>query len=161
MVLLFFYQIGSMATKYKKTVKQQLDATAAVSAVRGATQVLACSILAVMLSLAHVYYCGREAPIDFEKTIEPIVARFWRTPFGDTLATNSISRLDLFSLRSGTVPAGTNGGTAGMLSLRSLLMGILTVVSLRAVTRVVKTTFLDCVDLSVDPGGYTRNILGP
>jgi uncharacterized protein (TIGR00297 family) len=157
MVLLFFYQIGSMATKYKKTVKQQLDATAAVSAVRGAAQVLACSILAVMLSLAHVYYCGREAPIDFES--RPLASRLscavlahHATCLADTLA----SELGILAARPPVlvtrpwkiVPAGTNGGItlAGTLFslVGGLLMGILTV-AMDALTglsplRVVETT---------------------
>jgi uncharacterized membrane protein len=62
-VLLFFYQIGSSATKYKKTIKQQRDATAAESSARGASQVLACSVIAVILSLVRAWYCGEEAPV--------------------------------------------------------------------------------------------------
>lgn len=62
-VLLAFYQIGSSATKYKKSIKQSKDATAAESSARGASQVLACSIVAVALSLIRAWYCGEEAPV--------------------------------------------------------------------------------------------------
>lgn len=140
MVLLFFYQIGSTATKYKKGVKQTLDATAAEASVRGVGQVLACSILAVILSLVHVYYCGAEVPIDFMD--EPLASRLssailahHATCLADTLA----SELGILAKQPPvlvtkpwkTVPAGTNGGItiAGTLfSLAGgLLMGLLTV----------------------------------
>jgi uncharacterized membrane protein len=62
-VLLFFYQIGSSATKYKKTIKRQRDATVVESSVRGPSQVLACSVTAVMLSLVRAWYCGEETPV--------------------------------------------------------------------------------------------------
>ena len=62
-VLLFFYQIGSWATKYKKTLKQEKDASAAESSARGASQVLACSVIAVVLSLLRARYCGEEAAV--------------------------------------------------------------------------------------------------
>jgi uncharacterized protein (TIGR00297 family) len=157
MVLLFFYQIASTATKYKKKVKQHLDATAAESAVRGAGQVLACSLIAVVLSLTHVYYCGPEAPIDFHT--RPLASRLscavlahHATCLADTLA----SELGILAARPPvlitqpwrTVPAGTNGGITlpgTVFSLTGgLLMGLLTVAT-DALTglsplRVVETT---------------------
>lgn len=63
-LLLIFYQIGSWATKYKKTIKQSKDATAAMEGTaRGASQVFCCSIIAVALSLLRAIYCGPEEPI--------------------------------------------------------------------------------------------------
>jgi uncharacterized protein (TIGR00297 family) len=140
MVLLYFYQLGSMATKHKKKIKQRLDATAAEAAVRGVRQVLACSILAVMLSLTHVYYCGAEASMDFEE--RPLASRLsaavlahHSTCLADTLA----SELGILAKQPPVlltkpwkrVPAGTNGGitVAGTLFslVGGLLMGISTV----------------------------------
>ncbi len=46
-VLLFFYQIGTWATKYKKSLKEEKDSTASEGAARGASQVLSCSFIAV------------------------------------------------------------------------------------------------------------------
>jgi uncharacterized membrane protein len=62
-VLLVFYQLGSWATKYKKSIKQTKDATADESSARGASQVLACSVIAVILSLVRAVYCGEEEPV--------------------------------------------------------------------------------------------------
>jgi len=56
-------KIGTMATKYKKNLKAKLDAETSTSSVRGPTQVLACSILAVGCSLLHAYYFGEETSI--------------------------------------------------------------------------------------------------
>jgi hypothetical protein len=65
MVLFFFYQLGSWATKYKKQLKESMDATVAHSSVRSGAQVLAVSLVAVLLSLFHAYYYGAEQAIDF------------------------------------------------------------------------------------------------
>lgn len=56
-------QIGTMATKYRKDLKVTKDGDAQKSSVRGPSQVLACSAIAVMCSLAHALYLGEEQPI--------------------------------------------------------------------------------------------------
>ena len=55
--------MGTKATKYKKEIKEKLDVTALESSVRGPSQVLACSALAVLCSLTHSYYFGKEKSI--------------------------------------------------------------------------------------------------
>ena len=60
---LIFYQVGTKATKYKMQQKAQLDSAAAKSSCRGPSQVLACSIVGVILQLVHVFHCGEEQSI--------------------------------------------------------------------------------------------------
>ncbi len=62
-LLLVFYQLGTMATKYKKELKIQKDGDAGKSSVRSPYQVLACSGIAVVISLLHVVYFGEEKAI--------------------------------------------------------------------------------------------------
>lgn len=124
-VLLLFYQIGSSATKYKKAQKEQLDATAHDGAVRGPSQVLACSILAVLLSLLHAYYFGPERPIhfvddsnnddsSFASNLSCAILAHHATCLADTLASElgvlarEQPRLIWFPWKR--VPPGTNGG---------------------------------------------------
>lgn len=133
-VLLFFYQIGSWATKYKKSIKQQKDATAAEGSARGASQVLACSIIAVVLSLLRARYCGEEEPIEYDK--DPLAASLTcailahhATCLADTLA----SELGLLAKQTPVmitqpwkhVPPGTNGGVTVMGTLWSGAGGFL------------------------------------
>jgi uncharacterized protein (TIGR00297 family) len=157
MNLMVFYQLGSTATKFKKLQKQQMDATAAEAAVRGAFQVLACSILATALSLGHAYYCGEESPINFIE--RPLASRLTcavlahhATCLADTLA----SELGILAKKPPilitqpwrTVPAGTNGGVTVVGTLCSLAGGVLmglSTVAMDAITglsplRVVETT---------------------
>lgn len=49
-----------MATKYKKEYKATKDGDAGHSSVRGPSQVLACSAIAVACSLYHAIYYGEE-----------------------------------------------------------------------------------------------------
>ena len=66
--LLVFYGVAMKATKYKKDIKAKIDGTISSnkgSTTRGTNQVLACSLLAVILSLVHVIMCGKERPIQF------------------------------------------------------------------------------------------------
>jgi uncharacterized protein (TIGR00297 family) len=65
MVLVFFYQLGSWATKYKKHAKALVDESVEGHSVRGARQVLAVSAAATVLSLYHALLYGRERPISF------------------------------------------------------------------------------------------------
>jgi uncharacterized protein (TIGR00297 family) len=143
--LLVFYQIATIATKYKKDYKATIDGTIATtgSAVRGATQVLACSLLAVLLSLIHAVYCGAERPIDFSKDESSYLASsltcgviaHHATCLADTLA----AELGILSKASPvlvtqpwrTVPSGTNGGVTliGLVwsALGGLLIGLSTI----------------------------------
>jgi|AntRauTorckE5430_2_1112549.scaffolds.fasta_scaffold27723_2 uncharacterized membrane protein len=62
-VLFMFYQLGTMATKHGKELKMKKDGDAGKSSVRGPSQVLACSAIAVLLSLFHAVYFGEEKTI--------------------------------------------------------------------------------------------------
>jgi len=65
LILFYFYQVGTWATKYKLARKIQLDGTLQTSSERGASQVLCASILATILSVWHAWACGAERPIYF------------------------------------------------------------------------------------------------
>lgn len=89
MVLFFFYQLGSWATKYKKQLKESMDATVAHSSVRSGAQVLAVSLVAVLLSLFHAYYYGAEQAIDFAAA--PMPSR-WRVSWACSAAAAALLR---------------------------------------------------------------------
>ena len=139
-VLLFFYQIGSSATKYKKAIKEQRDATASEGSVRGPSQVFACSIIAVILSLVHVCFVGEERAIDFvnsklASTLTCAILAHHSTCLADTLASelgilaNSLPTLIIPPWNQ--VPSGTNGGVTlwGTMwsALGGTMMGLTTV----------------------------------
>ena len=119
LTLFFFYQIGSMATKVGLKVKNDRDATTRDHSVRGATQVLAVSVLAVALSLWHAMGCGVERSLS--TSLDPLatslslaILAHHATCLGDTLA----SELGMLASQPPrlvlppfvVVPAGTNGG---------------------------------------------------
>jgi uncharacterized protein (TIGR00297 family) len=118
-VLLMFYQIGSSATKYKKEWKESHDATAAEGSVRGPSQVLGCSALAVILSLVHVLKVGEEQRIDFHDnylaaSLTCAILAHHATCLADTMA-SELGMLTkttpvLITQPWRTVPGGTNGG---------------------------------------------------
>lgn len=108
-----------MATKYKKYLKEVYDATAAEDSVRGAPQVLACSLLAVIASLVHTFKVGEERSISYKDdwlaaALTCAVIAHHSTCLADTLA----SELGVLSKHPPilvvkpwkTVPPGTNGG---------------------------------------------------
>uniref|UniRef100_A0A7S4AQB7 Transmembrane protein 19 n=1 Tax=Pseudo-nitzschia australis TaxID=44445 RepID=A0A7S4AQB7_9STRA len=133
MNLLTFYFISIKATKYKKEIKATIDGTIAShegSTTRGTSQVLACSLLATILSLVHAIYCGAERSVVFPQKIDAdssdidvvmlssqltcgIVAHH-ATCLADTLASEmgilSKSSPRLITQPWKRVPSGTNGG---------------------------------------------------
>ena len=62
-LLLFFYQLGTMVTKFQCQQKWKKDGDASKSSVRSPYQVLACSGIAVVVSLIHAIYYGEEVSI--------------------------------------------------------------------------------------------------
>jgi len=139
--LLTFYFISMKATKYKKEYKATIDGTIASndgSSIRGAGQVLACSILATLLSLVHAYCCGAERIIVFSHSTNAMsnddvssitnnndtillssqltcgIIAHHATCLADTLASEmgilSKSSPRLITQPWNTVPSGTNGG---------------------------------------------------
>jgi uncharacterized protein (TIGR00297 family) len=139
MVLVYFYQLGSMATRYKKATKAAADAAVSESSVRGASQVLAVSFLATILSLLHAYWYGNEKPIDFfiypqASRLAAAVLAHHAVCLGDTLsselgmlstlsATNQPRRPILITQPWRRVPTGTNGGVSLQGTLWSFVGG--------------------------------------
>lgn len=115
-LLLLFYLIGTKATKYKMDVKskyEEVDATC-----RGPGQVLACSVIGIVIQTIHYIYCGEECSIYFQEFPLPsslacaLIAHH-ATNLADTLSSELgiLSKSDpilITSLRR--VPRGTNGG---------------------------------------------------
>ena len=63
-LLLFTHlKIGTKATKYKIQQKSLIDHESTNSSCRGPNQVLACSIIGVIIQLVHVAYYGEEKSI--------------------------------------------------------------------------------------------------
>ena len=136
-VLFGFYQLGSMATRYKAAYKATVDATVSHASERGAVQVLCVSIVAVALSLQHAWQHGAERAIDF--TTEPDASQLatailahHAVSLADTLASelgmvssrgNGYPRLVTQPWRS--VPVGTNGGVTLTGTLWSIVGGVL------------------------------------
>eukprot|EP00934_Nitzschia_sp_Nitz4_P005390 Nitzschia sp. Nitz4//scaffold21_size171442//77328//78239//NITZ4_002165-RA/size171442-processed-gene-0.50-mRNA-1//-1//CDS//3329542423//5380//frame0 len=131
--LLVFYQVGSTATKFKKELKTEMDGTLATTgtSARGPSQVLACSVIAVVLGLVHAIYCGPERPISFESSgtgskgdeestlklassLTCAILAHHATCLADTLASEmgilSKSSPVLITQPWKQVPPGTNGG---------------------------------------------------
>lgn len=117
-LILVFYQIGSLATKFKLNTKKRYDASALIGSARSAEQVLCCSIVAVVCGLAHAYYIGREKAIDFEvypqaSTYAAAILAHYATCLADTLSSElgMLSKESPRLITSGRrVPPGTNGG---------------------------------------------------
>jgi len=112
-------QLGSFATKYQKVIKEKIDGDASKSAIRGPHQVLACSAIAVALSIYHAMYFGEEKSIDFYQSPETssltcAVIAHYAVCLGDTFSSElgmlSKSQPFLISAPWRKVPCGTNGG---------------------------------------------------
>ncbi|GAX10559.1 hypothetical protein FisN_2Lu589 [Fistulifera solaris] len=145
LILFYFYQLGTWATKYKLQQKMKLDETVEQGSERGATQVLCVSIIALSLSLIHAIYCGPELSIDFSLSKNQSLASHLTcgilahhaTSLADTLA----SEMGIMANKSPflitqpwkRVPPGTNGGVTitGLLwsLVGGLLIGILYVIT--------------------------------
>ena len=118
MNLIVFYFLGTKATKYKQQLKAKMDSTAGEGSVRGAAQVLSCSVLSAIYSQIHFFYCGEERAFDFENNLlasqlSCAILAHHATCLADTLA----SELGLLAKTSPflitqpwkSVPPGTNG----------------------------------------------------
>lgn len=137
MNLIVFYLVGTKATKFKKELKEKIDGSIKAqggSIARGPSQVFACSILAVVLSLVHVVYCGKEERIIFSQL--PLASRLTcgivahhATCLADTLASElgilSDSSPRLVTQPWKIVPPGTNGGVTLFGTFCSALGGLL------------------------------------
>jgi uncharacterized membrane protein len=93
LLLLLFYIVGTKATKYKSEWKSKYDTSySIVSSCRGPSQVLACSVIGVILQLVHLYWYGEaEQSIDFEKhphtsSLACAIIAHHATSLADTLA---------------------------------------------------------------------------
>ncbi|KAL7434152.1 hypothetical protein ACHAXM_007352 [Skeletonema potamos] len=115
-LLLLFYVVGTKATKYNIKIKAKFEETD--SSCRGPGQVLACSIIGLLLQTMHFIYCGKERSIDFEESklassFACAIIAHHATNLADTLSSELgiLSKSDpilITSLRR--VPRGTNGG---------------------------------------------------
>lgn len=134
LILFYFYQLGTWATKYKLKQKIKLDATAEQGAERGARQVLCVSVIALALSLIHAICCGPEHSIDFSSHVLSsrltcaIIAHH-STSLADTLASEmgilSSDKPFLITRPWKSVPPGTNGGVTRTGLFWSLIGGFL------------------------------------
>lgn len=131
-LLLFFYLVGTKATKFKNDIKKKIDGDVGHSSVRGPHQVLACSGIAVLFSLYHAYKYGEEKNIDYsmypsESCISMAIVSHYATCLADTLASELgiLSKTDPFLITDPRkkVPRGTNGGVSWLGFLWSAVGG--------------------------------------
>jgi uncharacterized protein (TIGR00297 family) len=132
-------KLGSWATKFKKNIKERVDATATIASSRGASQVLGCSAIAVGCALAHAILCGEEQIISYPSSTQQsstsstasrltcaIIAHY-ATCLGDTLASElgilSTGQPVLILRPWNSVPHGTNGGITMWGTLWSIIGG--------------------------------------
>lgn len=108
-----------MVTKFKKSEKYAKDGEASKSSVRSPYQVLACSGIAVVISLVHALCYGEEVSIDFqlapnESALACAIIAHYATCLGDTFASEMgiLAKSKPFLIVSPwrKVPPGTNGG---------------------------------------------------
>lgn len=135
-LLLLFYIVGTKATKYKSTIKKQLDVSAEDSSCRGPSQVLACSIVGLVLQLIHFVYCGDDCSITFSSggdsqfasSLTCAIIAHHATNLADTLSSELgiLSTSDPVLITNGKkVPRGTNGGVSKTGLLCSILGGFI------------------------------------
>lgn len=132
-LLLVFYQLGTMITKIRKENKIKKDGDVSKSSVRSPHQVLACSGIAVLISLIHAFYCGEEISINFqlsplESSLACSIIAHYCTCSGDTFASEigilSKSKPFLITAPWRTVPHGTNGAISMWGTLWSAIGGL-------------------------------------
>lgn len=147
LLLLLFYIVGTKATKYKSEWKSKYDTSySSVSSCRGPSQVLACSVIGVVIQLVHLYWVGEaEQSIDFVKHphtsgLACAIIAHHATSLADTLASElGIIFASSSSIKQGQqqqcwpilvttgqrVPPGTNGGVTVMGTACSALGGFM------------------------------------
>lgn len=143
LLLLIFYLLGTKVTKFRKEEKQKKDADASEGAVRGMHQVLACSAIAVIIQIIHVYLYGEEQQITFTTTtssssnyfflsasnLSCCVISHYATCLADTFASElgilSKSQPILITKPWKKVPPGTNGGITFLGTVFSAVGGFL------------------------------------
>lgn len=165
LTLFWFYQLGSSATKYRLALKMKYDATVQSHVVRGATQVLCVSVIAVGLTLWHAWEFGAEQPLrmtsndDDDRSgmatkISCAVVAHHATSLADTWASElgilSDQRPFLVTPPWRDVPPGTNGGITLTGLWFSLLGGI-------AVG--LFTLFMDYLS-GLEPASYSTRLIG-
>ena len=136
-LLLLFYIVGTKATKHKSKIKKQLDTSAEDSSCRGPSQVLACSIVGLVLQLIHYVYCRDERSISFISTgddsqlassLACAIIAHHATNLADTLSSELgiLSTSDPILITNGKkVPRGTNGGISKTGLICSILGGFI------------------------------------
>jgi uncharacterized protein (TIGR00297 family) len=165
--LFVFYFVAMKATKYKHSVKMKLDggltnpsstsssssssssstssSSTPVTTTRGTGQVLACSVIATLLSVIHAMYHGIEQPINYTHSFHSSaltcgIISHHATCLADTLASElgiltTTSLPVLITQPWRTVPPGTNGGVTitglvwsavggGIIGLSTILLDI-------------------------------------
>jgi len=159
-LVLIFYKLGSLATKYQKAIKEKTDGDASKSAIRGPHQVLACSAIAVACSLYHALYFGEEKAIDFylspkASSLACAIIAHYAVCLGDTLSSElgmlSKSQPFLISSPWRKVPCGTNGGVTilgtlwgaiggGIIGLATMLLDMIIGVEIQPIATIIYGT---------------------
>ena len=132
--LLCFYKTGSILTKFGAARKCKLEADYAAEGQRGADQVLACSLIAVVLAVLRRCFVGLDSPIDFgavaclgNRLTLGFVA-FFAACAGDTWASElgvlSRSPPRLITRPWRVAAPGTNGGVSTLGTLASAAGGV-------------------------------------
>jgi len=163
--LFWFYQLGSSATKYRLGLKMKYDATLQSHVVRGASQVLCVSVIAVLLTAWHALEFGAERPFRMASSsnddpystatkISCAVVAHHATSLADTWASElgilSEKRPFLVTQPWRDVPPGTNGGVTLAGLWFSLLGGV-------AVG--LFTVFMDFLS-GLEPASYSTSLIG-
>jgi uncharacterized membrane protein len=137
---IFYHYINIFNCFQQKEYKATIDGTIASkgSSIRGASQVLACSFLATILSLVHAFYCGKERSVVFDDDSTDIVLLSSRLTCGiiahhaTCLADTLASEMGILSKSSPrlittwkSVPSGTNEGVTGIGFFWSAMGGLI------------------------------------